>query len=157
MSDREEIKKLINICKSANKTDLKYCFGKVPNYIAMKISRLTQVNIINADKFIKVNGLMHALKNHSNKKEQEKRGQLPLVYEDFFLIPEIVNNYDEVYRGNDDQHGNPGIYFIKNIKNIQFYVCMTFTTKKDRRTGEIKNRLTVSTMYKKPAKKNRTF
>ena len=149
MSEQEEIQKLINICKSADKTDIKYCFGRVPNHIALEISRLTQINIINADKLINVYGLMHAFKNHSDKKEQEKRGQLPIVFEDFLLIPEIVNNYTEVQIANSDRRGNPGIYFIKKINNIKYQVCMTYTEKRDHRTDEIKKTLTVSTMFKK--------
>jgi hypothetical protein len=129
-------------------------FGTFPNSIAQTISSTTNINIIGAKFKINTHKVSHILRFHSGNTEtgrvkERDRNQIPVIKEDFYLIRKIILEHDEYENSNPDQHNNPGIYFKKLINNIQYWVCVTYTTKRDHRTDEIKKRLTVSTMFKK--------
>ena len=97
-------------------------------------------------------GISHIIKYHSSDDEY-KRFQIPVIDSDYDLIPDIVNNFDKYETAAKDYRGNAGIYYIKQIGDIVYFVCMTYTHQKDRYTKEIYNKkLTVSTMYKKHVK-----
>lgn len=151
MSENNTIKELVQIAYGTDeeKKNCEHSFGRIPNGIARHISQDTGINVIGALKVINPFGISHVIKYHSTEKEFE-RYQIPVTDLDYELIPEIVNNYDSYERATDDYRGNPGIYFKKQIGDIVYFVCMTFTFKRDRYTKDIYDKkLTMSTIYKK--------
>jgi hypothetical protein len=160
MSDLEQVKIKFDILFEKYNIDknefFEIEFGSFPNSIAQIISSKTKINVIGAKLKINNQKVSHILKYHggiieTGRVKERDRNQIPVTKEDFYLIHYILLENDDYQNSDQDQHGNPGIYFIKKINNIQYWVCMTYTTKKDHRIGEIKKRLTVSTMFKKKA------
>ena len=158
MSDSEEVRnKFDSLFKQYDidkKVKYEIEFGIMPNHMALNISSIVDFNIIGAKLRIDSEKVSHILIYHdgitaTERVKEDKRGQIPVTRADFYLINKIILECDEYKKATQDQYGNPGIYFIKKINNIQYWVCMTYTTKRDRRTDEIKKKLTVSTMFKK--------
>lgn len=160
MTDSEEVKNKFDSLFKQYEIDKEYFneieFGIMPNHLAQKISSQLNININGAKLKVTNKKLNHIFKVHDGKTEmgrvkEEERGQIPVNRDDFYLIHNIIVGHDEYRKADPDHYGNPSIYFIKKINNIHYWVCMTYTTKRDHRTGEIKKRLTVSTMFKKRA------
>ena len=158
MTDLEEVRNmfdsLFNQYKIDKKVKYEIEFGIMPNHMAQDISSIVGFNIIGAKLRIDSEKVSHILIYHdgiteTERVKEEKRGQIPVKKEDFYLIHKIILECDEYKKARDDQYGNPGIYFIKILNNIHYQVCLTYTQKRDRRTDEIKKKLTVSTMFKK--------
>jgi phage-Barnase-EndoU-ColicinE5/D-RelE like nuclease3 len=118
-------------------------FGFFPNFQAQQINQATQVRLNDAIKIITSDGLRHAMKEHGNHVEENKRGQKGLTDADLNEIPNIVANFDSVQKGNT-KRGQPGVLFIKTINNVKYFVAMTLY----RNRGDEK--LQFSTMYAKP-------
>lgn len=157
MANKFTIQELVQISKGTDEElkDNAYEFGKFGNGDAQSISGVVGFNIIDAIRLIKPFGIDHILSAHGKDKEYE-RGQIPVSDQDFDLVPTIIHEYDSYVRAANNKRGEPGIYFTKTIGEIEYTACMTFTQKRDRSTGGIKKKLTLSTMYKKPTpKKNR--
>lgn len=152
MATQVTIEELVSITRNGDeeqKEDVVFSFGIFPNAIAQAISGDTQINIIGATRLVNAYGIAHTIKFHGNVKEFE-RNQVPVHDADFDLIQTIVNDFDTYQRASNDKRGNPGIYFQKVIKNVNYTVCMTYTEKRDRYASETIKKLTLSTMYKKP-------
>lgn len=157
MANQYTIQELVEISKGTDE-DLKnstYEFGIFGNALAQTISAEVGFNIIEAVRLIKPYGIMHIRSSHGKVSEFE-RGQIPVYDQDFDLVPTIIHEFDTYVRAEDNKRGEPGIYFTKTINEVEYTVCVTFTQKRDRNTGGMKKKLTVSTMFKKPKpKKNR--
>lgn len=116
----------------------KIYFGKISDLIADKIENEIDINIKNYNLSLKSDSVKHILNNHSNKKEL-LRGQIPIVEKDFQLIPNIVSNYDKVYKAGLTKQGKCVITFEKVIGD-KYYLVNNVSDKK--------HTLEVHTMYK---------
>jgi hypothetical protein len=157
MANKYTIQELVEISKGTDEElkDSTYEFGIFSNSVAQRISAVVGFNIIEAVRLIKPYGIDHIRAAHGKENEIE-RGQIPVTDQDFDLVPIIIHEYDTYVRAANNKRGDPGIYFMKTIGEIDYTVCMTFTQKRDRNTGGMKKKLTVTTMFKKPTpKKNR--
>lgn len=84
----------------------------------------------------------HALDHHSSVKKEEKINQIPVVLDDLFLIPCIVNDYDRVeVSPNKNSRGLITLIYRKRLKGFEIYYL-----------EEVRGRrksLAMVTMYKK--------
>ena len=84
-------------------------------------------------------GIRHILNNHGTEKEY-KRGQIPVTDNDFQLIEDIVNNYDEVSTGTN-KRGQVVVTYVKSYPDGTTYYV------EEVRVG--RKELAADTMYKR--------
>lgn len=95
------------------------------------IERLERVFITDSD-------IRHIMKHH--RKNEEDRGQIDIVPEDFGVIPEVLNGFDSCEHTDTDLLGNRKFEIVKYVDDV-FYVV---TVQRGRK------RMEVRTMWKKP-------
>lgn len=120
----------------------KIYFGKIDILVATKIEKEIGLNVNNYNLSLKSDSVKHILNNHSSKREL-LRGQIPIVEKDFQLIPNIVSNYDKVYKSGLTKQGKCVITFEKTIGD-KYYLVNNISDKK--------HTLEVHTMYKRKKK-----
>jgi len=87
-----------------------------------RVYGLTGINIAGYKSSIDRSEVNHTLNNHSNKKKEESRGQVPVTINDFFLVPDIIDNPDDVIYAGKDRIGRETIRFEKCIGKIRYIV-----------------------------------
>ncbi len=113
---------VIKVLNDKTNTHLKINVKKVKVSEAKKIFDLTGINIKGYVHAIDSSGVKHVIKQHSVISEY-KRGQIPIILDDFELIPEILTNFDLVEYGEKNKAGRHLIVYQKKIeKGISFYV-----------------------------------
>ena len=88
--------------------------------------------------FITDSDMRHIKKHHA--KNEQSRGQIDIVPDDFGCIPIVLNDFDSCCHTGTDRLGNKRFELMKRIGNV-FYVITV-------QRGERK--LEVKTMWKKP-------
>ncbi len=84
--------------------------------------------------------IRHMLKEHSNPIKEAKKDQIAITKEDIINIPDIINNYDSIEKGNRNGKYNT-IRYIKNYyDNITYLVEVILDDQK---------LLQIKTMWKK--------
>ena len=89
-------------------------------------------------------GVRHILKQHGTSKEY-KRGQIPITEDDFLLIEDIINNYDEILT-EQNKRGQDVIVYVKSYPDgTTYYVEEVRVGRKELAADSMykrKNRLT---------------
>ena len=128
--------------KDDSSVDAHVSFGNVFNFIAQKITEITDVDCKGSEIVITAYDIAHIIKGHGNDKEEKERGQIGVVATDLELIKDIIFNYDTVIRGRDFRRAK-SIVFTKRIK-CEYRIIVTVE-------GKIPNKkMVVKTMFKKP-------
>ncbi|APM37955.1 hypothetical protein BS101_04000 [Clostridium kluyveri] len=81
------------------------------------------------------------LNRHGNPNGEARKGQIAITSNDIKQIPNIINNYDYIKKGNLNRK-NQTIVYMKDIKGMVYYVEVI---------SESKNTLSSKTMWKKPS------
>ncbi|UZA02094.1 PLxRFG domain-containing protein [Moraxella bovis] len=110
--------------------------AKVNDETAQKIQALTGIDVVGFDIGIDESSIRHTLKEHGDEVSERKRGQTAIVEQDFGLVADIVNNADEIKKGDVDNT----LIFEKKLGN-------TYVVVQELRIG--KRKLSLKTMYKK--------
>jgi hypothetical protein len=109
------------ILKDKSNLQQKYTLGVLTEAEIELIKEKTGIDVSGYTRIIENYGVLHALKHHGNKKEEELRGQIAITPEDFEKIPEITKNPDAVNNVGKSKRGGIVIQFIKRIENLFFY------------------------------------
>ncbi len=118
-------------------------FGKIDDIQAALIFEKTEIDIKGYQRVIDVYGIKHALKQHGNEQQEEKRGQIAIKKEDFLLIPQIVTSENVIWAGKN-RIGKDCLLYEAIIDDIFYYV-------EEVRIG--RKELALNTLYKrKPPK-----
>jgi hypothetical protein len=90
--------------------------------VVREIHKLTGKDITGYKNSIDRSEVNHTLNNHSNKRKEEGRGQIPVTGDDILLIPEIVDRPDSIIHAGKDRIGRETIKFEKAIDNATYVV-----------------------------------
>ncbi len=115
--------------------------GFVPVEQDMILRILTEVGstVTGCLHIMDTDSIRHIIKKHTGRKEVF-RGQVPLVREDFLLLPEVFGNPDLLENAGKTKPGHDTICYRKIIGEYRFYYLEELRTKK--------NRLAAVTYYK---------
>ena len=88
-------------------------------------------------------GVRHAKNSHGDPAKEAARGQIAVTDEDFELIPQIIDNPDDVKFGGVTRKGLDVVIFEKTIGDKLFFAVQV-------RTG--RRNLSLATMFKQPSR-----
>ena len=109
-----DIINFVNKAKNAV-TSNKMFFGKIGQEISNKIKNILGLDVSNYNVALSSYEIKHILNNHSDKKKEISRGQVPITVDDFKKIPQIISNPDSIYQDGTTFQGKAIIIFKKNI------------------------------------------
>lgn len=119
--------------------------NKVSKKVADKIKKITGIDTLNRAEKITAFDIKHMLNQHGNEKIEKAKGQLPIGKEDILKIPDVIENYDNIVKGNlnKDKNGtHQTVRFIKQYDNHTLYVVEV--------VPQDGKSLIIKTMWKKP-------
>ena len=122
-------------------------FGKIPIKLANFIQNKTGLNVVGYNLTLRANEIKKIINNsHGNEIREDLRGQRVITKEDLLLLPQIINNPDEVILSDKLFEGKPVIEFRKLINGKMKVITYVSSKHHD---------LTVQTMYS--GKKNESL
>jgi leucyl-tRNA synthetase len=139
----EQFRKLYDFALNNPKNEKRFVtFGKVGDEEAKLIESQTGLKLNGFRRFIDNDAIAHILHEHGDAAMESKRGLVAVTFEDFLLIPEIVEFPDKVSPAGKTATGLDGILYEKKINGWICYVEEVRT---------LHNLLATKTLYKKPA------
>ena len=111
---REELKQVIDKAKNNPNERQKLVIGKVSPELQKK-AKENGFDISGYQHDLDVSGTRHTIKEHSQPKKEELRGQIAITDEDFEKIPDVIYSYDNVSFGETDAKDTPLIKYSKRF------------------------------------------
>ena len=111
---REELKQVIDKAKNNPNERQKLVIGKVSPELQEK-AKENGFDISGYQHDLDVSGTRHTIKEHSQPKKEESRGQIAITDEDFEKIPDVIYSYDNVSFGETDAKDTPLIKYSKRF------------------------------------------
>lgn len=90
------------------------------------------------------NDLWHTFRRHSDPIKEAEKGQVALTKDDLKKIPQIIDSYDDILKGSQNEEG-PSIRYMKHVNGTVYYVEVIKETKNGKKV------LTNKTMWKEPS------
>ena len=115
--------------------------GKVTDKIVKKVQSLLGIDVTNRTHVLSDNDIRHIINEHGDPKVELKKGQIPVTGNDIQKIPDIINNYDDIIKGNPNKKGDT-IRYIKQYEDGTTYLVEV--------VPETSKTLNIKTMWKKP-------
>ena len=132
-----EINKAIN-----NKTSKgKITFNKVTDNIVQRVKALLKIDVSNRVHELVDNDIRHMINEHGDPIKEAKKDQIAITVEDILKIPDILELYDDIVKGNSNKN-NETIRYIKKYEDGITYLVEV--------VAEKSNTLNIKTMWKKP-------
>ena len=119
--------------------------AKVNKKVANRIKQITGIDTLDRGERISASDIRHILKQHGDKKIEASKGQLAITKADLRKIPDVIENFDRIEKGNinKDKNGeHQTVRFVKKYNNNTLYVVEVVPNKS--------KTLTIKTMWKKP-------
>lgn len=138
----ESIDKLIDIARNSGDNKAFVEIGKVSPEVAEKVKEVTGIDVEGFVHSIDEAAIRHIFKQHGNEKTEKSRGQIGVTDEDIKNIKEIVENPDEIQKGDVLADGIETVIYKKTIDGMSIYV-------QEVRKG--RGRLAAKTLWKVPA------
>lgn len=141
--DTDKIRELVAFSVSDKTTVNKFVVIEKINIIeAEKIKKRTGLNLNGYERILDKSSIRHVIKKHATQKEYE-RGLVPVLFEDFELIPKIAKPENIIYTSRTKDNKDAILYQFED-ENVFFYL-------EEVRTG--RKQVVLKTMYKKSIKK----
>ncbi len=142
MSNRLKIQKLIDHAFSGSNADFKQDFGTINKSIALKIKRISNIDLTGARRVISAHSFRHIIKQHGSESKEKRRGQIAVNTDDFFKIIHCLQNPTEIEFVGLNKRKQPSFkYTYKDSHYI--YIVEAYRSNKKEKILEL------STMYKK--------
>lgn len=106
----------------------------------LRVQRDAGLSIFGYLHIVDTDSIRHIIKNHSSYREV-LRGQLPIVRQNFLLLPEVFGRPAVVENGGKTKPGRDTVRYSKTIGGVSYYYTEELRTKK--------NRLAAVTFYKR--------
>lgn len=116
--------------------------GTVSEKVANKVKSFFGIDVSGRKHILSDNDIRHMIKEHGNPKIEKTKSQIAITAKDIEKIPDIIENYDNVIKGNDNKQGKT-IRYIKNYTDNRTYVVEVIPDANDKT-------LYIKTMWKKP-------
>lgn len=117
--------------------------GNVSQKVVNKVQKLLGIDISGRVHLLADNDIRHMIKEHGNSAIEKAKGQVAITTRDIEMIPDIINNYDNLIQGSDNKQGKT-IRYIKNYPNNRTYVVEVIPNANQKS-------LYIKTMWKKPS------
>ena len=143
--NKEKFNEIISTAINNPKPKGSIVLAKVNKKTADIIEKLTGINTINRIERITASDIRHILNHHGDKKIEAEKGQLPITKTDIKKIPDVIENFDNIEKGNlniDKNGKHQTVRFIKEYNNNALYVVEVVPSEG--------NALIIKTMWKKP-------
>lgn len=111
---QQELKQVIDKAKNNPNERQKLIIGTVTKELEEK-ARKNGFDISGYQHDLDVSGTRHAIKEHSNPKTEDLRGQIAITDDDFKKIPDVIYSYDDVSFGETDTKNTPLIKYSKKF------------------------------------------
>ena len=118
MNIKDFIKSVFN---SKSNVQLKYSFGKLTEKQVNEIKENTSIDLTGYSRVIDSYGVKHTIKQHGNKIQEQKRGQIEITIKDFENISKIVNNPDKIENAGKNKIGRYLIKIKKRLSENNYY------------------------------------
>lgn len=143
--NKEKFDEIISTAVNNTKPKGSIVLAKVDKKTADIIEKITGINTINRSERITASDIRHILNHHGDKNTEIRKGQLPITKADLKRIPDVIQNFDNIEKGNtnvDKKGEHQTVRFIKEYNNNLLYVVEVVPSEG--------NTLTIKTMWKKP-------
>lgn len=125
-----------------NKTSKgKVSLGRVTENVVNSVKSLLGIDVTNRTHVLADNDIRHMLNEHGDPEIEAKRGQIAITENDIQKIPDIINSYDDIVKGNPNKNGDT-IRYIKSFEDGTTYLVEVIP--------ETSKTLNIKTMWKKP-------
>nr|DAD86166.1 MAG TPA: nuclease [Myoviridae sp. ctxZR60] len=124
----KNVKNLLNATKEQITRFIQNAFNKQNQYQFLKISDVTpELAETLRDAGIEVDGYAHALRDNDIRHVDSSHGsqstdKYKVTADVLGNVQDVIDNYDNLYRGYDTKAGNPTIVYEKKMGNRTFYV-----------------------------------
>ena len=118
----------------------KIIISKVSSNIAGKIKNLLGLEIGNRNHVLSYYDIRHMINEHGDEIKESKKRQIAITIDDILKIPEIIEFYDDIIKGNINKGGET-IRYIKRFENNILYIVEVVPEKS--------KALNIKTMWKK--------
>ena len=143
--NKEKFNEIISTAINNTRPKGSIVLAKVDKKTADIIEKITGINTIDRIERITASDIRHILNRHGDKETETKKGQLPITKTDLEKIPDVIQNFDSIEKGNinvDKKGEHQTVRFIKEYNNNSLYVVEVVPSEG--------NTLTIKTMWKKP-------
>lgn len=110
---REQLCKFIEDAKERKNAGKKLYFGKIKKVFAEKIKNVTSYDVEGYNCALYSDNVRKIYKDHGDEQRENLRGQRAVKDEDFFRIPEVINE-PELIESAGMYNKNPVVHFKKN-------------------------------------------
>lgn len=142
---QEQFNEIITNAINDKKAKGSITLAKVNKKVANRIKQITGIDTLDRGERISASDIRHILNQHGNKKIEASKGQLAITKADLKKIPDVIENFDRIEKGNinKDRNGeHQTVRFVKKYNNNTLYVVEVVPNKS--------KTLTIKTMWKKP-------
>ena len=139
---KKEIQELVQFAiNSKNSVNKKVKINTISKIESQILKLKTDLDVEGFTRILDKSSINHTISKHGNDKIEKNRGQIAVVYDDFYLIPKIVKTENIIYSGKT-KTGTDCILYQKVIGDVYYYV-------EEVRKG--KKELCLKTLYKRKA------
>lgn len=110
----EQLSQFIDDALNKKNLNKKIYFGKAPDELADKVFQETGIDIKNKNVALPAKSIVHIIGRHGSEDVEAPRRQSSITKEDFFNIPETIENPDDIKLDSKLYNGRPVLKFIKN-------------------------------------------
>lgn len=110
----EQLSQFIDDALNKENLNKKIYFGKVPDELSDKVFQETGIDIKNKNVALPAKSIVHIIGRYGSEDVEAPRGQSSITKEDFFNIPETIENPDDIKLDSKLYNGRPVLKFIKN-------------------------------------------
>ena len=111
--NKTQLYRFIENAKERKNAGKKLYFGRIKYDVAQKIKKVTSCDVEGYNCALYSDNIRKIYKDHGNEERESLRGQRAVVDEDFFRIPEIINE-PELIESAGLYNKNPVVHFKKN-------------------------------------------
>ncbi len=136
--NEEQLRQFIRDAVKGMNLDKKIYFGFVSEELALRIKQETGIDVNKYNCTLRASEVRKILKDHGNEDTESLRGQRAITEDDFVMIPQIIQEPDQIILSDELFEGKPVINFVKTINGKTTIAAYVSAKHLD---------LTVQTMY----------
>ena len=136
--NEQQLRQFIHDAQNGKNLNKKIYFGAISEEMAFRIKQETGIDVNKYNCTLRASEVRKILKDHGNEQSEALRGQRAITEDDFVMIPQIIQNPDQIILSDELFEGKPVINFVKVINGKTTIAAYVSAKHLD---------LTVQTMY----------
>lgn len=141
LKKEKDLEKFIKISRNVLSNNEKLYYGKLNEEVSSKIKNNSNLNVKDFNLSLQRNNYKHIMKKHGNSFIENLRKQNNITDYDFYLIPTIIKEADNIMRTHKTEYNNKSLKFTKEIDNAVYHLIAYISYKN--------HNLEIKTFYKK--------